>query len=272
MVHRAVPEVARARRPEHDPRRRRRRHAARPQGRRVREGRRGAGSLDDRQRGAPGHPEDPPALAGGRSDVLHADGRGHQGRDGGDDDRRPPPLPDAGGRRAPVPGDQRQRLGHEVEVRQPLRLPPLARGRHQPRRRPHALRQGRRGLRLRRRGQGLGRVAARPGRSRHRHGDRPDLRAPGADGGLRGPHGGGGRRDGRRLHHDDRQQGHHHGRPHGPDEAPGHRRQHRPLRQRDPGRLRAGEARTSGPTSSRRSTSTASRTATRSSCSPRAGC
>ena len=120
--------------------------------------------------------------------VLHADGRGHQGRHRGDDDRRPSPLPDAGGRRAPLPGDQRQRLGHEVEVRQPLRLPPLARRRHQPRRRRHALRQGRGRLRLRRRGQGLGRVAARPGRPRHRHRDRPDLRAPGPHGGLRGPH------------------------------------------------------------------------------------
>ncbi len=37
----------------------------------------------------------------------------------------------------------------------------------------------------------------------------------------------------RRLHHHDRQQGHHHGRGHGQDEAPGDRRQHRPLRQRD---------------------------------------
>ena len=41
-------------------------------------------------------------------------------------------------------------------------------------------------LRLRRRRQGLRRVAARPGRARRRHRDRPDLRAAGADGGLRG--------------------------------------------------------------------------------------
>ena len=41
VVHRAGPALARRWRPEHDPRRRRRRHAARPQGRRVREGRRG---------------------------------------------------------------------------------------------------------------------------------------------------------------------------------------------------------------------------------------
>ena len=49
-------DVAGRRRPEHDPRRRRRRHAARPPGRRVRGGRRGAGSLDGRQRRAPDHP------------------------------------------------------------------------------------------------------------------------------------------------------------------------------------------------------------------------
>ena len=107
-------------------------------------------------------------------------GRGrHQGRHRGDHHRRPPPLPDAGDRRPAVPGDQRQRLGHEVEVRQPLRLPPLARRRHQPRRRRHARRQALRRRRLRRRRQGLGRVAARPGRPRRRHRDRPDLRAPG---------------------------------------------------------------------------------------------
>ena len=85
----------------------------------------------------------------------------------------------AEGRRAAVPGDQRQRLGHEVEVRQPLRLPPLARRRHLPRDRRHARRQGRRRLRLRRRRQGLGGLAARPGLPRRRHRDRPDLRAAG---------------------------------------------------------------------------------------------
>ena len=81
---------------------------------------------------------------------------------------------------AAVPGDQRQRLGHQVEVRQPLRLPPLADRRHQPRDRRDDRRQGRRDLRLRRRRQGLRRVAARPGRARDHHRDRPDLRAPGA--------------------------------------------------------------------------------------------
>ena len=142
--------------PEHDPRRRRRRDAARPQGRRVRDGRRGARPGDRRQRG----------VRASSSTLLQRsleedpqrwtrDRRGHQGRHRGDDDRRAPPLPDAEGRHAAVPGDQRQRLGHEVEVRQPLRLPPLARRRHQPRDRRDARRQGRGRLRLRRRRQGL---------------------------------------------------------------------------------------------------------------------
>ena len=87
---------------------------------------------------------------------------------------------------AAVPGHQRQRLGHQVEVRQPLRLPPLAHRRHQPRHRRDDRRQGRRRLRLRRRRQGLRRVAAGPGRPGDRHRDRPDLRAAGGDGGLRG--------------------------------------------------------------------------------------
>ena len=55
--------------------------------------------------------------------------------------------------------------------------------------------------RLRRRRQGLRGLAARPGRPRHRHRDRPDLRAAGRDGGLPGRHARGRRRDRRHLHH-----------------------------------------------------------------------
>ena len=87
--------------------------------------------------------------------------RRDQGRDRGDHDRRPPPLRVRRDRRPPVPGDQRQRLGHQVEVRQPLRLPPLAGRRHQPRHRRDDRRQGRRHLRLRRCRQGLRGLAAR---------------------------------------------------------------------------------------------------------------
>ena len=88
-------------------------------------------------------------------------------------------------------------------------------------------------LRLRRRRQGLRRLAARPGRARDHHRDRPDLRAAGGDGGLRGADARRGRRDRRHLRHLDRQQGRDQARRHGADEAPGDRRQHRPLRQRD---------------------------------------
>ena len=169
---------------------------------------------DGRLRGVPGHPA---RCCSARSPRTRSkwthDRRGHQGRHRGDDDRRPPPLRDGRERRAAVPGDQRQRLGHQVEVRQPLRLPPLAGRRHQPRDRRHDRRQGRRRLRLRRRRQGLRRVAARPGRPRHRHRDRPDLRAAGRDAGLPGRDARGRRRDRRHLHHHDRQQGHHHRRP-----------------------------------------------------------
>ena len=61
------------------------------------------------------------------------DRRRHQGRHRGDHHRRAPALPDVRERRAAVPGHQRERLGHQVEVRQPLRLPPQPRRRHQPR-------------------------------------------------------------------------------------------------------------------------------------------
>ena len=166
---------------------------------------------DRRVRGAAGHPRPrSSARSSEDADRFTTHRPQHQGRDRGDHDRRAPALPDRRDRRAAVPGDQRQRLGHQVEVRQPLRLPPLADRRHQPRHRRDDRRQGRRRLRLRRRRQGLRRVAARPGRARPGHRDRPDLRAAGRDGGLPGRHARGRRRDRRHLHHRDRQQGHHH--------------------------------------------------------------
>ena len=78
-----------------------------------------------------------------------------------------------------LPGDQRQRLGDQEQVRQYLRLPALAHRRAQPRHRRDARRQGRRGLRLRRGRQGLRAGAARPGLPRHRHRDRSHLRPAG---------------------------------------------------------------------------------------------
>ena len=107
-----------------------------------------------------------------------------------------------------------------------------------------------------------------------RHRDRPDLRAPGRDAGLPG------RRRSRTssdtadvfitttgnkdiITADQMAR----------DEAPGDRRQHRSLRQRDRHRRRCRTTRgSSGSTSSRRSTSGSSRTVTRSSCCPRAVC
>ena len=176
-------------RPEHDPRRRRRRHAARPQGR--------ASS----SRPAP-CPSTDPSDSEEYAVVLDVLRRSlveeHHPLDRRSppasraSPRRPPPACTAStrcaGRLAALPGHQRQRLGDQEQVRQQVRLPPLAHRRHQPRhRRPHR-RQGRGRLRLRRRRQGLRRVAARPGRARHRHRDRPHLRAAGGHGRLPGRH------------------------------------------------------------------------------------
>ena len=83
---------------------------------------------------------------------------------------------------AALPCHQRQRLGHQVEVRQPVRLPRVAGRRHQARDRRHDRRQGRGRLRLWRRRQGLGGEPARSVGAGLDHGDRPDLRAAGGDG------------------------------------------------------------------------------------------
>ena len=141
--------------------------------------------VDGRVGGVPRLPRAAAAHRRRGSRPLDPGGRGHQGRHRGDHHGRPPAVPDGGGRDAPVPRDQRQRRRHEEQVRQPVRLPALARRRHQSRRRPDARGQAGRDLRIRRRGQGLGRVAARAGRARHGHRGRPDLRAAGPDGGLR---------------------------------------------------------------------------------------
>ena len=146
--------------------------------------------------------ENPAALDEGRRRSARRQRR--------DDDRRAPALPDDGGRHAAVSGDQRQRLGHEEQVRQHLRLPPLAHRRPEPRDRRHARRQGRCRLRLRRGRQGLRAGAARPGRPRHRDRDRPHLRAAGRDGRIRGQDARGRRLDRRHLRDRDRQPEHHH--------------------------------------------------------------
>ena len=67
-------------------------------------------------------------------------------------------------------------------------------------------------------------------------GDRPDLRAAGVDGRLRGHHHGRRRAARRHLRHRHRQQGRHHHRPYAGDEGPRHRLQYRPFRLGDSGR------------------------------------
>ena len=66
VVHRAGRALARRRWPQHDPRRRRRRHAADPQGCRVREGGQGSRPGDRRQRGVRGRPRACSADCSGR--------------------------------------------------------------------------------------------------------------------------------------------------------------------------------------------------------------
>ena len=128
---------------EHDPRRRRRRDAARAPRRAGREGPVGHRAIRParkRRRCSPRSSEASRRDARAGIAKLKA---GDQGRHRGDDHRRPPPLPDAQGRAARVSGDQRQRLGDQVQVRQPLRLPRIAGRRHQARDRRDDRRQGR---------------------------------------------------------------------------------------------------------------------------------
>ncbi len=133
----------------------------------------------------------------------------------GDHHRRAPPVPARGAGQAALPGDQRQRLRHQEQVRQQVRHPPLPAGRHQPcHGRAHG-RQGRRRLRLRRRRQGRRRGIPRPGLTGDRHRNRSDLRAPGSHGRLPGGQAGIRPQRGPHLHHHHGQQGRHHGRAHG---------------------------------------------------------
>ena len=115
-----------------------------------------------------------------------AEGRARHFR--GDHHRRASPARHGARRQAADAGDQRQRQRDQVEVRQPVWLPGIAGRRHPPRHRRDDGRQGRRGERLRRCRQGLGRVAAQ--RRLPRDGDRgrSDLRPAGGDGRLPGRH------------------------------------------------------------------------------------
>ena len=273
VVHGRRAPVARRLRPRSDRRRRRRRHHADPQGPRVREGREGPRLQSrDRLRGMGRRARAAAPRAEAEPGSLHEDRASRPRRLRRDDDRRAPPLPDGEERHPALPRDQRQRFGHQEQVRQHLRLPPLAARRSDARERRDARRQGGGRVRLRRSRQGLRAGAARPGLPRDRRRDRPDLRAPGGDGRLRGEHARRRGRDRRHLHHRDGQLPHHHRRAHGAHEGQGDRRQHRALRQRDRhGRPAQAEAASAARTSSRSTTSGSSRTATACSCSPRAG-
>jgi len=205
--------------------------------------------------------------AGAGCHLVQPQERRDHRRDRRDHHRRAPLERDERQGHAAVPRHQRQRLGHQEQVRQPVRLPREPGGRHQARHRRDGGRQDRRGGRLRRRGQGLGTGAARPLGAGMGDRDRPDQRAAGSDGRLPRGDDGLGRRQGRHLRHLHRQQERDHPRPHGGDEEPGHRLQHRSLRQRDRHRVRR-EVRV-GRDQDRRSTTSSSRTASASSCWPR---
>ncbi len=120
------------------------------------------------------------------------------------------------------------------QVRQPLRVPPLAHRRHLPGDRRDDRRQdlrGRaatatsaRGAPRRCEGQGARVIVTEID---------PICALQAAMEGYQVLHPGRGGRQRRHLRHRHRQPGHHHRRGHGPDEAQRHRRQHRPLRQRD---------------------------------------
>ena len=145
---------------QHDPRRRRRRHAA-PPPRRARPRRTPSVVAQPTS-------EEETVLFAAIKAKLAKDPAWYStrlaqgpGRDRRDHHGRQAPLPDGQGGPPQVPRHQRQRLGHQEQVRQPLRLPRVAGRRHQARHRRDGGRQGRGRLRLRRRGQGQ-----RPGAAR----------------------------------------------------------------------------------------------------------
>ena len=80
-----------------------------------------------------------------RSQVVFDPARQDQGRDRRDHHRRQAPVSDGEGRASGVSGLQRQRFGHQVEVRQSIRLPRIPGRCHQARHRCHDRRQSRGG-------------------------------------------------------------------------------------------------------------------------------
>ena len=164
-LHRPHLRMARRRHAQHDPRRRRRRHAARPsrryaprRRRRVPRQRRGSEEeeiffavikkrLEGEAQGLVRRAS-PAAISGVSEETTTGVHRLYQMHEQG---------------KLLFPAINVNDSRHQVEVRQPLRLPRIAGRRHPPRHRRDDGRQGRGGLRLRRRRQGLGRSrCARP--------------------------------------------------------------------------------------------------------------
>ena len=216
VVHRPGAALGRRDRPEHDPRRRRGRHPAGAQGRRVREGRRGAGgerrptprstrsSSALLARSVAAEPSRFTAMAEGIRGVSEETTTGVH---------RLYEFAKAGTLLFPAINVNDSVTKSKFDNK--YGMPAQPHRRPQPGHRRDDRRQGRGRLRLRRRGQGLRRVAARPGRPGRRHRDRPDLRAAGGDGRPAGRPARRRDRDRGHLRHHDRQQGHHHGRGHG---------------------------------------------------------
>jgi len=114
-------------------------------------------------------PANPCGQPGRGPAPVHAHRGGHARRHRGDHQRRRAALQACPRGAVAVPGDQRQRLGDEVQVRQQVTGSGTRSRRHQSGDRRHARRQARRRLGLRRRGQGCGTVVARPGCQGRRH-------------------------------------------------------------------------------------------------------
>src|SRR5690606_7794733 len=81
------------------------------------------GALAAVERGGGGAVRGDPGAAEEQARLVCGARPGDPGGDRGDDDGGAPAVPDGQGGAASVSGDQRQRFGDQVEVRQPLWLP-----------------------------------------------------------------------------------------------------------------------------------------------------
>ena len=228
-------EWSRRRRAQRAARRRRRHDAAGPSRPARREGRhrlprraveRGGGGLLRPRQGS----------AEGEARLVRQARRLHQGRVRGDDDGRPPPLPDGQGRQLLFPAINvndsvtKSKFDNLYGCRESL-VDAIRRG-------TDVMMAGKVAMVA-----GFGDVGKGSAASLRNAGCRvmvseadPICALQAVDGRLRGGDHGGRRPARRHLRHRHRQCRRHHRRPHARHEAPRHRLQHRPLRQRDPGR------------------------------------